>query len=522
MNRLSLSAAVALTSVLLGLVLILYGAEGVRGSDQYWYIADVQTIAAGQSPLSNTWFPAGLLRAGTDDYPNYIYHNGPLLHLVAAIDNVSSVSPYSVWLGINLLSFCIIIAVVGLWLRSRAGATVANYAVALCALSPIGIWQSANILRETWFGALAALAFALFFISERRPLAQLPLIIVLAVGAFAHPMYLILLVLLFLWQLGTLFTTRSLLTGLMLALNTVTILLVRGFAKDWFPSSFQPDLASIIASAVPNITNMMWHFADVQVPVNTALLWDKFVHALQKQFATPYQMPFYFLSNLGFVAWAYLWFKRPTGLIKPLVVITLFFGLYGAMVVLQQNHPRFQQLVAAMTFIMIGHALITAKLQDRTLAMVCVPILLGSLAVNAYSMHHLRTDTQSERDGVARIRSALLDDETLYDPTKSIAQTLDGDTAGDATETPLKRFLFIDVNQHDPMSWALRPYDVLFIRSNLISNEAAREAIALFGPETVVTRIDDLPFDLSGYTQGGTLETNSFGPMVFWHQAPKE
>jgi len=375
MNRISPSALLALGSIVLTFLLIVYGADGVRGSDQYWYIADVQTIAAGLPPVSNTWFPTGLLRAGSDDYPNYIFHNGPLLHLVAALGKVLPASPYSLWMGINLLSLLITIAVVGLWLRSRANATVANYAMALCALSPIGVWQSANILRETWFGALAALSFVLF----------------------AHPMYLILMVLLLLWQLYGVISKRSALIGLALVINLAAIVLIRSSTKSLFPSSFQPDLASIIASAVPNLTNMMWHFADVQVPVDATLLWDKLVHALKKQFATPGQMPVYFLSNAGLVAWAYLWFKRPSGLIKTLVVITLFFGLYASMVVLQQNHPRFQQLIAAMTFIAIGHAFFTAGFKNKTLAIMCVPVLLGCLAVNVYSMNRLRGETQDER-----------------------------------------------------------------------------------------------------------------------------
>jgi len=514
MNRISPSALLALASIVLTFLLIVYGADGVRGSDQYWYIADVQTIAAGLPPVSNTWFPTGLLRAGSDDYPNYIFHNGPLLHLVAALGKVLPASPYSLWMGINLLSLLITIAVVGLWLRSRANATVANYAMALCALSPIGLWQSANILRETWFGALAALSFVLFFHSERRPLAQLPLTAILAVGAFAHPMYLILMVLLLLWQLYGVISKRSALIGLMLVLNLVAIVLIRSSTKSLFPSSFQPDLASIIASAVPNLTNMMWHFADVQVPVDASLLWDKFVHALKKQFATPGQMPVYFLSNAGLVAWAYLWFKRPSGLVKTLVVITLFFGLYGSMVVLQQNHPRFQQLIAAMTFIAIGHAFFTAGFKNKTLAILCVPVLLGCLAVNVYSMNRLRGETQDERVSVSQIRSALLNQDQLYDPT-----------AIDAVmpEEMAKRFLFIDIRQHDPMSWALRPHKALFVRSKLISEAAAQQAIALFAPKTVVTRpMDELPFGLSGYAQSGTINTPSFGEMVVWDLPPAE
>jgi len=501
-ERAPLADTIAAVALALAVALVLYAAQGLRGTDQYWYVADVETIAAGRPALSNTWFPMGLLREPAGDYTAPVYHNGPLLHLVAAVHRVLPVSAYAAWIGFNLAGLIVTVLVVRAWLRRRANATVAGWVAACAALSPIGVWQAANVLRETWFGALSALALALFFLADtprRSPVAGIVpavlLALVLCIGALAHPMFLILLVLL--GGVRTLDAVRERSLGRLAQLLPVIAALatVALFKDDWFPSSFQPDLASIIVSAIPGGTNMAWHFADVQATLDPAFLWSKLLDAAERQFAVPSLWPIYLQTNAALLAWVALAVahlrtpRRDVPELRPLLVLGAFLGLYAAIVVLQQNHMRFQQLVAPAAFILIGHAL-HAWVPQRLLAVLMVPVLLGSGAVAAAMAHRLHDEALSERIDRA-----------------TVASTFEGVAADD-------RVLFVDIDRHDPLSFVLRPTPALFIRPSLISDEAARRAIARFGPTLLVTDGAPPPYGLDGFVPVADSDTGSFGGLI--------
>jgi len=68
------------------IALIIYATNGVRGTDQYWYLADVSTLSAGNPPTTNLYYPGQLLRkSGAEELPNYFLHNGPMLALSSAL-----------------------------------------------------------------------------------------------------------------------------------------------------------------------------------------------------------------------------------------------------------------------------------------------------------------------------------------------------------------------------------------------------------------------------------------------------
>ena len=495
------------------LALVVYAAEGPRGTDQYWYLADVETLVDGRPPLSNTWFPMGLIRADAtaDDYAAGFYHNGPLLHLVALLDRYSFLTPYSAWLWVNALCLIVTVAVIWWWLRRFATPRVANWTAAFAAVAPVAYWQTANVLRETWFGALSAVALALFFLVPRRHrgLAEPALALTLAVGALAHPMFLILLVLVFGVRALEWVRRRSLRRLALVVPTALAIGIVQVFKERWFPSSFQPDLQSIVLSAVPGVTNMAWHFSDVQATLDGAFLLDKLAIALERQFGHPRQWMLYLPLNAALLAWVLLMARHlrrrfgaerapahdrhPDPGLFVLLALGTFLGLYAAMVVLQQNHMRFQQLVAPAAFILIGHAL-HALVPPRRVPLLMAPVLLACLAVSVLMARQLAAEATTERLDRERTGAAL--------------DFVDADD----------RVLFVDIRQHDPLSFVLRPTPALFIRPALIGEAAARDAIARFDPTALVTREDALPYGLEGFERLAELDTASFGPMVVWQR----
>ena len=170
-----------------------------------------------------------------------------------------------------------------------------------------------------------------------------------------------------------------------------------------------------------------------------------------------------------------------------------FLGLYAAIVVLQQNHMRFQQLVAPAAFILIGHALHVC-LPRRWLPWLMGPVLLGCLAVSVLMARQLHDEGLAERADRERVGAAL-------------------DFVG-----ARDRVLFVDILRHDPLSFVLRPTPALFVRPALISDAAARDAIARFAPTVLVTPEATLPYGLDGFEPLDAVETASFGTLVPWRR----
>lgn len=91
--------------------LVLYGSNGLRGTDQYWYVGDTQSIIDGdRSSTTTIFFPGSLLREQTIQRPNYVLHNSFMLPMAAYIGQVTGA--YAVWIILNfifhvLISLCV-------------------------------------------------------------------------------------------------------------------------------------------------------------------------------------------------------------------------------------------------------------------------------------------------------------------------------------------------------------------------------------------------------------------------------
>src|SRR5262245_8093548 len=60
--------------LLIFIVLVWIGASGLRGSDQYWYVADVESLIGGHGVQSNEIYPV-TVRDGVASLPRPFVHN---------------------------------------------------------------------------------------------------------------------------------------------------------------------------------------------------------------------------------------------------------------------------------------------------------------------------------------------------------------------------------------------------------------------------------------------------------------
>jgi len=181
--------AFALTLIVLLATVLLYWhyVTGVRGSDQYWYLSDTETLVSGSSPHTNTVFSGMLLRQTIPNPETFFVHNGPLLHLNAAIGRVTGA--FHAWKITNLAFFLIAALFTGFLVKQLCDTRYACLAVSLYLLTPIHNWLAGNLLQETFYSAITAVLSFLIVVRFNDSRWGWLLPPVLFIGTLAHPMY---------------------------------------------------------------------------------------------------------------------------------------------------------------------------------------------------------------------------------------------------------------------------------------------------------------------------------------------
>lgn len=260
---------------LVAICCLLWSIKGVRGTDQYWYLSDTATLATHGETLSNTYYPGVLLRnlPLATDTPNHFIHNGPMLHLASALGG--SDNTYFAWIAINI--FCHLFVALTIYIAAKryTDTTTSTISCCLYLLSPIALWQSMNMLQEQSHAGIMA-AYLLFYLFREYRFVLLIAAAIQIIGTLSHPIFLVLSICfnIFLITSGLLHKrTAPVMAGL---LTGALCLLAKSYSHDIFPSSFQPNLAAIVAGAVPGKTNLLWQLAEVPPVITTELMVAKF------------------------------------------------------------------------------------------------------------------------------------------------------------------------------------------------------------------------------------------------------
>jgi|GEM_PF-1872668 len=458
----------AITTIV-ALTVFLYGANGIRGTDQYWYLGDVEALISKQDPLTNIIYPAKLLREhGASPTPNYFMHNGPLLHFVAHVSENSD--PYRTWILLNLISHLIVALVIFAICKAYTTVHIAVWLTSLYLLSPIAIWQSINMLQEQLYSGLFALSILWLAFPKIKWLQVLSTIFLL-IGICSHPIFFILGIFnAVAWCIKGILDRQhyKLVIGICLG---VLYVLTKSFSNHYFPSSFQPDLSAIISGSVPGKSNMLWHYSDTQAEINIALLWNKFVFAVENHFLTMRNLPFYLYTNMALLllpvtiligARKYPWIL--------LFTLCISLGSYLAILVLMQIQPRYQQIVAVVSFVSIGFGIkeLSGKFSSQKFNVLfnisAMFLVVTTASVSMYLAH--TAHKQSEAEAISM-------------------NMLDNNIEG----LPLDaRILILDSTKHElKLSYALKPRKVLAARTDFIDTAALLKATSIFDPTHVIS-----------------------------------
>jgi len=445
------------------IAMITYATNGVRGTDQYWYLADVSTLSAGNPPTTNLYYPGQLLRQSeTSELPNYFLHNGPMLALSSVL--TAYLTPHKAWTLVNIVSHVLVALSILLVSLKYTTKPVSYLATALYLLSPTAVWQTINMLQEQFFSGIAALCL-LGFVFRKNKLLQLVLIVSLCTGILSHPFfwYLAIFYMLFLlWQVCLRPNVKNLIfTGSVIAL----FIGIRTVKPHLFPSSFQPNLAAIIAGAVPGDTNMLWHYSNVVPDIDFNLLLAKTVFAIKKHLLDLKQAPSYFYTNIAILCALYLVFTRLKALKEVLIPCIAALSLYLGIITLMQIQPRYQQIIAPASFVIIALSLqgITRKIPQTLVGIGLCGLMLLSGAASAYLANRAHNDAINE---------------------KAILQQLSETFENIPTDS---RVLLLNSEHELKLNYILDPRKVMAVRSRYLDKQSYDNAIDIFSPNYFVS-----------------------------------
>ena len=459
---------VLLFATLITCVLIKFGSNGVRGTDQYWYLGDVETVAKDAPPFTNIVYPGKLLRESNGPpSPNYFMHNGPFISVVALISNYFT--PYASWILLNFISHITIAISVFFICRAYADKAIAGWITSLYLVSPIAIWQTLNMLQEQLYAGCLALILA-GFIFRRRWQMHAIFITALAIGILSHPIFFVLANALLLYLLLFHVIERDPVGILRVGLLAVSFYLLQHYKSHLFPSSFQPDLSSIIAGAIPGVSNMVWHYSDVLDPIDIFLFLEKFKYAFSEHFLVIRNLPLYLYTNIAMVCGIFLFFFRLKQYREVVLAACASLAAYGGILVLMQTQARYQQIVAPAAFVLI--AIVVHELRNvikpKFAKAFGLLLLILSISLGFVMAKKTRSESQLESMDLA-----------------TVAEHFDG-----YPETT--KFLLLDLRHELKLSYALRPRQVLAIKSKFISSSSFTRAVDLFSADYLISQTSNV------------------------------
>ncbi len=467
------------------LIVILFGAHGVRGTDQYWYLADVDTLIQGGEPLSNLYFPRVLIENREDT--NYFIHNGPALHLSAIVGGWTGA--FYGWLIVNLLCHLVTASCIYITALRCTNNNVATASCFLYFISPVAIWQTVNMLQENFFSALLAIIICSHtYIDKKYP--KLILHIALALSIAIHPLFTTLTLTYIAIKLYNSIKRQNKKLLLESVFFSTICAAVYKLYPLVFPSNFQPDLYSLIAGSIPKLSNMIWHYSDSLPTLDLQLLTYKLRHAVQLHISQPH---FYFYTLIALICSVYLLLRRKKPLNNIVYPLSFVMMLYVALCILMQSQPRYQQIFAPATFLLI--ALILYDLKKHLPASIKNSLFTilasASMTASIFLCYSVNLQSKNEQKSLAE----------LTDQLRSLPSN--------------SNILLQDSNHGTKLSYILKPRKILSVESNLLAANRYAETISEFQPDFVIST-NPLQGSLGEKTSGAQLKTSHLGDFYIY------
>jgi len=457
LNRVTTYRRILVLFTILYALLVFYGASmGVRGTDQYWYIADIETVATGKPAVSNNLYPPSVLDNEFSGSQPFI-HNTPYVYLASLPAKLFG--PFAGAIVLNAFSFLIASYLIFLILQKfKINDRIAASTAGIFLLFPMNYWLTVNAMSEALL--VPAVVFLGWLAVRNDRMTNLSWILSLLTIGFMIFTRESLIILGLLFPFIYLLDTRKLnwksifISATMLAF-VFCIYWARGIL---LPHNVQCSFTEMIARMTPGVTdNMFCYFNTEDTRLDFSLWWTKISANIYNQFSLTnsvshdgsISLSFYLPTNVLVGIALYLSFWKSTDhrtqrlgfLLLALVLVHL------ATLVLIENLPRYLIILPPLAFALTTISVRTTLLQRNNLTkgLFFLSILLVFTTADLVAAQKTRSNASREANQVFAIEKLV----NHYSDREAIG--------------------FIETDVGDNMcliSYALKDHPVVFSRSN--------------------------------------------------------
>jgi len=338
-----------------------YGSSGVRGTDDYWYVADVQSLINGHGIQTNNIFPVSLIN-GIPKLPRPFVHNTLNVYLAAIPAMVFGA--YKGWIVTNILSSLLTSYIIYIIVKRISGHKPALMGALVYLIMPLTLLQSIKPMAEASIAPIVALLILVYMNDDKKYTEWLLLMILSGLLIFCRVSFLpVLLIIPFLYLLEKRkLDRRTLCYMLVLMFTGFVFLKMNGIL---FKANASFSYLQIVNSAVPNKSNNMNLYFNLHPDKITFVdalgnIKAKAIEGLRIQFI-PSNIPsdrlnfkkYYLPFNLMFIASILMLYKYKNRKYLKISFIALFFYvLHLITIVLFQNQDRY--MLVSLPIMIIG------------------------------------------------------------------------------------------------------------------------------------------------------------------------
>ncbi|MGE3182865.1 MAG: hypothetical protein AB7N71_14635 [Phycisphaerae bacterium] len=472
-------------------VVLLFAANGgTRGSDQFWYVADTETLLKGKPPLNNMVFPGLMLRGESSRDSMFFVHNSLILH--AVVPFAALFGPHDGWIVFSALAAIGTAAIMYHLVFLLAGGWPAALSYTCYLLNPVTVWSTSNPLQEISWGLVSAILLVLMIRAraDRRSWALLSLAATIAI--LCNPVYILIALGVPCVRLFEQFRWPRASDLLYISIAFAAAMLVNSQKMNWLPDSAHPSVREIIISTIPGKTNLEWHYVEDIPPITLDLLWNKLVWALGYQASTNHLAVFFAPINLTLIGTLLFACTQPRDYRSRRLLIgaAALVGLVAVIAFLHQNQFRYASvyLPATISATVIGVSRVLRTAAQRKGAVIATALLIaGFLAVDLTAARYTRDEGLQSRRAIASLQEAI-----------ASAEHVD------------RIWAEVSIGESMLVAYAVRPRPCLSTRAGYQNDEQLRELLEVFDPDVLICAPDSRLLDL---LQVSAVETELQKPL---------
>jgi hypothetical protein len=383
---------IALTLALLSTcACVLTSSSYTRGTDQFWYVADVESLVRGQH-VTNNIFPANLATPGP--LPGPFVHNNITLYLVVPLATL--LGGHWGWVATNLV--CTIGSALLIFMSLKeVSVRVAALVASLFLLLPLTVWLTCTELSEPIYAFLATVCLFVW-LRAKRPLSKGLFVLTAVAAALAKDnLAILLLVPVVDLCLGRGEGSRRIdSTMYAVGISALGFAIWTALLSTVFTENVRYSLAArLVSDSPPKNDNMAAYFMSSPPTFEWTIFWEKLARNIPAvaRFA-PAEIPFIlsFYALLGLFLWCLVrnWKKlqvdckeRRASMVTILLTLSYF-----ATVLFFRNQTRYTHFVIASLLISTSLFIRWTEQKIRVIG-VCVACLVPVALVLAF---HVRKE----------------------------------------------------------------------------------------------------------------------------------